>query len=282
MRNRSWRRWTLAVVIGLLGSALAQDAGGRDTGKGAPPILFVRSARTEETAAIYDAAWKALEPYYGLMSRERMYDFDGEPNRAQRYFAEHGQPKIVVAFDSQAAEWTPKRLTVLRVGPHPDVIVDTRADRTRLARLLRRFRPLARKVAVFGGAGVEEKLSGFKLVACRAAIDATGCDIAWVTEDSQVDGRKLRAELDALGVPLVSTSATFPDNVAAVTVRPDPRGLGLQLAAQILEYVRSGRAFRTVRIARHRVVVDLDASRAAGVRVPLAMLARADVVRRAP
>jgi len=275
MRSRS-----CVLICALAGAAQAQDSGGRDTGKGAPPILFVRSARNAESAAIYRSAWKALEAYYGLMSRERMYDFDAEPNRAARFFAERGHAKLVVAFDPQAAQWTPKGFAVLRVGPDPGSIVDTRADRARLARLLRRFRPLARKVAVFGDP--KEKLSGFTMVPCNVVGDARGCDIAWVTEDAKVDGRKLRAELDALGLPLVSTSATLPDDLAAVTVRPDPNGLGLQLAAQILEYVRSGRAFRRVRIARHRVVVNLDAARAAKVRVPLAMLARADVVRRAP
>jgi len=273
------RALSTAILV-VAGAALAQDSGGRDTGKGAPPILFVRSARTAESAAIYRAAWKALEPYYGVMSRERMFNFDGEPNRANRFFAEHPNPKLVVAFDPQAAKWTPKRHAVLRVGPEADAIVDTRADRTLLARLLRRFRPLARKVGVFGLA--DEKLAGFKVVPCKEAKDARDCDIAWVTEDARVDGRKLRAELDALGVPLVSTSATLPETIAAVTVRPDPRGLGLQLAAQILEYARSGRAFKRVRIARHRVVVDLNAARAAKVRVPLALLARADVVRRTP
>jgi hypothetical protein len=59
-----------------LTTAHAQETGGRDTGTGAPPVYFVRSARTAESAEIYRAAWKALEPYYGIMSRDRLYDFD--------------------------------------------------------------------------------------------------------------------------------------------------------------------------------------------------------------
>jgi len=266
------------ALVAALTTAEAQDSGGRDTGKGAPPIYFVRSARTAESAAIYRAAWKGLEPFYGIMSRERMFDFDGERNRAEEYFAGKAKPKLVVAFDPQAAAWVPKGVTTLRVGPEAGVIVNTRADRARLARLLRLFRPLARKVAVFGSA--KETLAGFQTVPCAKAEDARGCDVAWVTEDARLDGRKLREELDALGIPFVSTSAVLPEKLFAVTVRPDPRGLGLQLAAQVLEFSRSGRPFREVSIARHRVVVNLDAARAVKVRVPLSLLARADVVRR--
>jgi len=273
MRRSSW------LLVVALTTAQAQDDGGRDTGKDAPPVLFVRSARTAESAAIYRAAWKGLEPFYGIMSRERMFDFDGERNRAEEYLAGRDTTLLVVAFDPQAADWVPKNLKTLRVGPEAGAIVDTRADRARLARLLRLFRPLARKVAVFGGA--EETLAGFEVLPCSTAEEARDCDVAWVTEDARLDVRKLRGELDALGVPLVSTSAIYPEEQFAVTLRPDPTGLGLHLAAQILEFARSGRPFSEVRIARHRVVVDLDVARAARVRVPLSLLARADVVRKA-
>ena len=67
-------------------------------------MLFVRSARTPESAAIYRAAWKGLEPFYGIMSRERMHDFDGERNRAREYFAGRDKPMLVVAFDPRAPD----------------------------------------------------------------------------------------------------------------------------------------------------------------------------------
>ncbi|MHC4956165.1 MAG: hypothetical protein ACYTGZ_20160 [Planctomycetota bacterium] len=165
------------------------------------------------------------------------------------------------------------------MGPYADAHIDTRADRARLARLLRTFRPLARKIAVFGGKN--EKLRGFTLVPCKAPEDAKGLDAAWITEDAQLDPRALRKRLDALRIPLVSTSPWVAEELPAVSLRPDPRGLGLQMASQILEFARTKRAFRSVRIDRHRVVVNLDAAKASGVRVPLALLARADVVKRA-
>ena len=67
-------RCATVLLLALPHSLLAQ--GGRDTGKGAPLVLFVRSERTVESKDIYDAAWKALEPHFGVLARERLYAFD--------------------------------------------------------------------------------------------------------------------------------------------------------------------------------------------------------------
>jgi len=272
-------RSSFAILL-LVALASAQDAGGRDTGKGIRPVIFVRSARDAESAAIYRVAWKALEPHYGVLSRERMYNFDGELKRATRYFAAHERARLVVAFDTESASWTPKDRTLLRVGVDAAAHIDTRTDRTHFARLMRSFRPRARRIALFGSQ--KESLRGYELVRCRVPEDAKGCDAAWITEDALVDVSALRRRLDAWKIPLVSTSPNVAATLPALSVRPDPRGLGLLLAAQLLDYARHGRAFRRMRVGRHRVVVDLSAARAGGVRVPLELLARADVVRKSP
>ena len=271
------RSSTLLLLFAAL--VCAQDSGGRDTGKGKRPVIFVRSARDAESAAIYRVAWKALEPYYGVLSRERLYNFDGEKKRAMRYFAQHERARLVVAFDTEAASWTPKDRTLLRVGVDAGAHIDTRTDRTHFARILRSFRPRARRVALFGDA--KERLRGYELVPCRVPEDSAGCDVAWITEDALVDVSALRRRLDASRIPLVSTSPNVANGLAALSVRPDPRGLGLMLAAQLLEYARRDRPFRRMRVGRHRVVVDLGAAQAGGVRVPLDLLAKADVVRKA-
>jgi len=238
-------RWT--TILLLAAPLLAQ--GGRDTGEGAPLVLFVRSERTGESKEIYDAAWKALEPHFGVLARERLFAFDGEKRRAELFFAGHREYRTVVCFDEESRRWCP--------DPKKVVVVESRTDRREVARVIRLLRPLARKVFVLGDA--KESLPGFEIVPRRE--DA---DVAWVTED-------FRGEIGKLGIPLVSTSARF-DGV--VTVRPDPRGVGLQLAAQLL-------AQRPDRhpVTRQRVVVDMDA---ADARIPLRLLARADIVRRTP
>ena len=78
----------------------------------------------------------------------------------------------------------------------------------------------------------------------------------------------------------VSTSS-YPEG-AVVTMRPDPRSLGLHVAAQILQHLRTGKAFSRVTVRRMRLTVDLGAAKRAGLRIPIRLLARADVVRRGP
>ncbi|MHC4850211.1 MAG: hypothetical protein ACYTEG_17430 [Planctomycetota bacterium] len=233
-------RWYLLLLAAV--PLFAQ--GGRDTGEGAPLVLFVRSERTTESKEIYDAAWKALEPHFGKLARERLYAFDGEVRRARAFFAKHPKFRTVVCFDRESRKWCP--------DPDKALLVESRTDRREVGRIIRLLRPLARKIYVKGR---DEKLPGFQSVS-----DPEEADVVWVTED---DVNPMR-EYD---VPVVSTS---PYVDGAVTVRPDPRGVGLQLAAQIL-FQRKDRK----PVTRHRVVVDMDAAR-----IPLALLARADIVRR--
>ncbi|MHC4939731.1 MAG: hypothetical protein ACYTHK_12235 [Planctomycetota bacterium] len=233
-------RW-LALLL-LVAALFAQ--GGRDTGEGAPLVLFARSFRSTESKEIYDAAWKALEPHFGKLARQRLVTFDSEERRAKAFFAKHKKHRTVVCFDSQALGWCPDRNKAL--------LVESRTDRREVGRVIRLLRPLARKIYIKGG---NERLPGFEIVS-----DHRDADVVWVTED---DVNPIR-EYD---VPVVSTS---PYVDGAVTVRPDPRGVGLQLAAQIL-FKKKKRG----PVTRHRVVVDMDAAR-----IPLPLLARADIVRR--
>jgi len=234
-----------ALILLLAGPVLAQ--GGRDTGKGAPLLLFVRSERTAESKEIYDSAWKALEPHFGTFARERMHNFDGDKRQAELYFAEHAEFAVAVCFDRQSYEWCP--------DPKKAVLTQSRTDRKELLRVVRLLRPLARRVHILGKP--DETLPGFEKV--EAAKDA---DLVWVTED-------YRGKVPDAGVPVVSTS---PYHDGVVTVRPDPRGVGLQLAAQLLGGLKERRP-----VTKQRVVVDMDAAKA---RLPLPLLARADIVRR--
>jgi hypothetical protein len=251
--------------------AAAQDEGGRDPGTGAPVVVFVRSQRNAESGAIYDAAWKALEPHFGALARRRLLDSDGDPKRAEEHRLANADAGLVVAFDAPSGEgW----------GGVPVLLVEPpRVDRGRLANRLRSFRPGASRVAVFGAA---EELPGLETRTCAAAADAKGCHLAWVPEGSPADARALRRELDALGIPLVTTSGAVEDGIAALSVRPDPASVGVDLAAAVLARVRDGAPPRPLSVRRLRVAVDLSAARAAGHEVPLEALARADVVRRAP
>jgi hypothetical protein len=253
-----------ALVLAFCASApeVAFAEGGRESGKGAPLVLFVRSARTEESKAIYDAAWKALEPYFGLLSRKRLYAFDGDPKRARTFFAQHENSRYVVSFDADATALCPSPRRVVSVLP--------KADRREVARIARTFRPMARKVVVFGNKN--EKLPGFRIV--DKAVDA---DLAWVTEDYTGDAKTIQKQLAGRRTPLLSTSVRI---TGAVIVRPDPRGVGLQLAARLLKAARTGVLPPETAITRHRVVVDLDRVKSTGHRAPLPLLARADVVRR--
>ena len=97
----------------------------------------------------------------------------------------------------------------------------------------------------------------------------------------QEEFRALRKRLDALGIPLVSTARAAPAG-ATLHIRPDPAGLGRRAASQILGLLRDGKKFERGGVRRIRVTLDLDAARASGTPVSLALLARADVLRRSP
>ncbi len=245
--------------------------GGRDTGEGRA-IHFVRWQKSAEAGAIYNATWRALEPHLVDIGRRRLVDFDGDPGRAGAYFAAAKDAAIVVAFGAPAAKAARAALPgtpVIEVSDSPGADMVLRVDRERLAALLKVFQPGARKVAVFGP--VEEKLPDLEAKPCATAADAAGCDIAWVAEGGALP--------DGVRVPVVATSA---DATAALTVRPDPAGAGLKVAALVVLKLRDGKDPTPQRVTRLQVTVDLDAARAAGHEVPLLLLARADAVRRAP
>lgn len=252
----------LALLGFLISVAAAQ--GGRDSGTTGRAILFVRWTSTTESKDIWMAAWQALEPHFvGRINRRRLATFDGDAKSARAYFAQHRDVVLVVAFGARAARVTREILPktpVLEVSPEKSAHVSTRVDRNRFAWLLRRFHPRARRITVLGP---PEPLAGF---------DASPQgELAWVPEDGRVAPVK---------VPLVTTSPEVPRDVAALTVRPDPDGLGLKVAALVLSKLRDGKPLRRERVSRLRVTVDLRAAAKAGHEVPLRFLAKADVVRR--
>jgi len=268
----------IVMVPLLAGLLLAQD-GGRDTGRGAHPVIFLRWRRSAESAEIYRAAWRALEPHFGLFTRRRLMDFEGDAKRAGRILHANADASIAVVFGNRTADLArdglrDSKTVVVEVSWAPDAQVRTLVDRERFGRLLRRFAPKARKVAVWSPR--TEALAGWKL----QVEDPQGCDLAWVGEGAEVDLRALRKRLEKLRIPLVVTDSR--DAVAAMTVRPDPAGVGRALAAAVLHRLRSGKMPVPAILKRLHVAVDLGAARAAGFTVPLDLLARADQVRRAP
>jgi hypothetical protein len=271
------KRSLIALII-VASSAWTQDEG-RDTGREGKPVLFVRWRRLPETGEIYRAAWRALEPYFGVLSRRRILEFDADPDRARRLLKTNADAALVVALDAESATESARHLPDVRrllVGAGPDATVVARTERKDLARLIRFLRPDARSVALFGP---KQKLPGFAVTPCTKPEQAKGHDVAWIAEGSRIDARALRRVLDALEIPLVSTARTDP-NGAALHIRPDPSGLGRRAASQILGLLRDGRKFERGGVRRVRVTLDLDAARASGTPVSLGLLARADVLRR--
>lgn len=251
------------LLLGFLISAAAAQ-GGRDSGTTGRAILFVRWTKTDESQDTWMAAWQALEPHFvGQVNRRRLASFEGDAKNARAYFARHKDAVLVVAFGAKAARVTrgilPKT-PVLEVSPEESAHISTRVDRARFARLLMTFHPRARRITVLGP---PERLAGFE-------VSPEG-DLAWVPE---------RGTAQPVTVPLVTTSSTVPKDVAALTVRPHPDGVGLKVAALVLRKLRDGKPFRKERVSRLRITVDLRAASAAGHEVPLEFLAKAEVVRR--
>lgn len=260
--------------------ALGQDEGGRDKGEGPDAVLFLSWNRTDETGAIWQTAWRALEPH-GSIHRSRLVSFDGDEARAHAYLLRNSKAAIVVAFDPSSAALAEKldpERPVLLVSHTPDAAVVTRTDRALLVRLMQTLRPGVERVAVLGNN--RETLPGLESVACETPEDAAGCGIAWLPEGTSIDLPAWRAKLDRMGIPLVVTAGAPPLGHATLTLRPHPEGVGLKLAAAVLAQVRKGEAPRGVVVRRHRMVVDLDAAARAGLSVPLSILAQADIIRR--
>ncbi len=273
------KRSLIALFI-VASSAWTQDEG-RDTGREGKPVIFVRWRRLPETGEIYRSAWRALEPYFGVLSRRRILEFDADPDRARRLLKANADAALIVALDADSAAKSARHLPNtprLLVGIAPEATVVAQTDRKDLARLIRFLRPAARSVALFGP---KQKLPGFSVTQCTTIEQANGSDVVWLAEGSRIDARALRKRLDALGIPLVSTARAEPDG-AALHVRPDPSGLGRRAASQILGLLRDGKKFERGGVRRMRVTLDLDAARASGTPISLGLLARADVLRRSP
>lgn len=256
-------RRTLTLLL-LVATLFAQDFGGRDPGRGHPPVVFVRWGPSEESKAVFDTAWRVLEPFYDILSKRRLLDFDEDAARAREIILKNADAAVFVALDQESAgsvrEVLPEK-AVLEVSPGALASVATRVDRGRLAALLRRFDPKAKRVTVVSPRA--ERLPRFET--------GPDGDLVWVAEGGRREGNEK--------APVVSTAPRLAPGVAVLTVRPDPRSLGWRVAALVVRKIRDGVPFERATVARLFVTVDLRAAQAAGYRVPLDMLARADAVR---
>jgi len=269
-----------ALPLLLLASLAAPQDAGRDTGEGESPVLFVRWRRTVESGRAYAAAWQALEPHYGTLSRRRLLDFDGDARRAHGILEENADASLVIALDGESAEAVRRGLPAVPLvysGPDAAATVDSRADRGRLSRLLALFAPRARTIAVFGP---KEALEGYSVRSCATAEEARGADLAWIPEGAGGAAPALRAALVALKIPLVATSPLVDEDAAALKVRPDPAAVGRRLAAAALVHIRDRVPIARGRVSLLEVSLDLRAARAAGLEPPLAAIASADRIRR--
>ncbi len=244
------RALTLLLLV-----ATVRAQGGRD---GATGVLFLAWDVSVESDAIHRTAWRALEPHN--VARRRIATFAGDAKRALAYLRANKSAPIVVAYDPKIAALASRELpkaAVLKVYEEQGAHVHARTDR-------RRF--YAAKDMLLGGLGPavenvdrpDSRILGFD-----------GFD--WVQEGAP---RRLGDK------PILSTSGHVPEGRAVLTMRPDPRSLGLHVAAQVLSYLRSKKPFRHVTVKRMRLTVDLGAAKRANITVPLKLLARADVVRR--
>ena len=199
-----------SILLLLVASLSAQDFGGRDPGVGHPPVAFVRWRPSAESKAVFDTAWRALEPFYTILSRRRLVDFDEDAARARALIRANADAAVFVALDQESAgavrEVLPE-MPVLEVSPGELAAVATRVDRGRLAVLLRRFHPTAKRVTVVSPRA--ERLPRFET--------GPGGDLVWVAEGGHLEGRAK--------APVVSTAPRLAQGVAVLTVRPDPRSV---------------------------------------------------------
>jgi hypothetical protein len=252
------------TLLLLVASLFAQDFGGRDPGVGHPPVAFVRWRPSAESKAVFDTAWRALEPFYDILSKRRLVNFDEDAARARELILKSRDAVLFVALDQESAGCVREVLpeaSVLEVSPGELASVATRVDRGRLAALLRRFDPAAKRVTVVSPRA--EQLPRFET--------GPDGDLVWIAEGGHLEGRAK--------APVVSTAPRLAPGVAVLTVRPDPRSVGWRLAALVVKKIRDDVSFERTDVARLFVTVDLRAAQAAGYRVPLGMLARADAVR---
>jgi len=250
----------LALILLFAAVAAGQ---GRDSGQGETPLIFVRWFETTESDAIHRVAWQALEPH--RVSRRRIATFDRDEKKARAYLRKNRDAKVVVAYNPEIARIAAKELpkaAVLRIHEEKGAHVHARADRDRFhaaIRLIGSTNAWSRRVPTLVPPGKPDRhTSGFG-------------PLDWVQEGAKPPpGDK----------PVWSTTSYLPEGRAVLTMRPDPRSLGLHVAAQVLRHLRTGKAFSTVTVQRMRITIDLDAAKRAKIAIPLRLLARADVVRR--
>ncbi len=259
--------WGGAGAVGTVRCAVAQD-GGRDSGS-ARPVVFVRRQKTDESKAIYLAAWQALEPFTNMTRRRLVTLPAGKSAAVRAALKPHADAGVFVALDHAAAA-TIRRLRpkakVLEVSPHNRANVRTRVDRVALAKLVRQLAPRARRIIAYP----RQALPGFE---AAGSAPASAPDVAWIAEGG-TPPKTIRAS------SVVNTSPSVPDGRAVLTVRPDTVGAGLQVAALVVAMVRDKKAPPQTGVRRLHVTVNLRAAKERGVVVPLAILARADDVRR--
>ncbi|MDH3592042.1 MAG: hypothetical protein OER88_09195 [Planctomycetota bacterium] len=265
--------WRFVVCVCLLGAALAQESG-RDTGKNRP-VVFVRWLKTKESGEIYRAAWRALEPFRGLDRRRQIIDLDGFAARPESFWKPHRDASVVVAIGGPAADAARRNLAgakTVEVSIRGTADVNLLVDRDRLARIVKGCFPDVSRMSV--ASPRKERLRGIEL-----SREPPGA-FAWVAEGVRIDV----APGEPFGVregwmlPLLTVVTAMTDVGTALHVRPDPRSAGL-LAAAAVRLALAGDPPRRRAVRRLRVVIDLDKTRAAGHRVPLEMLARADTIR---
>ena len=246
----------LALLLLLAAGAAGQ---GRDSGEGDTPLLFVRWFETTESDAIHRVAWQALEPH--RVSRRRIATFDRDEQRARAYLRGNRDAKVVVAYNpeiARIAESELKTAAVLRVYEEPGAHVLARTDRER-------FQAAMRLLGVQAARTIRKRPG-------KETLPVLGT-LVWVEEGAKPPPGDR---------PVWSTTSHLPEGRAVLTMRPEPRSLGLHVAAQVLRHLRTNRPFTRVTVQRMRITIDLDAAKRAQVRIPLRLLARADVVRRRP
>ena len=174
------------------------------------------------------------------VSRRRIATFHRDKKKATAYLTANKDAKVIVAYDKDVAAFVRKLL--------PDAaVLEVHENKT---------------------AHVLARTNQKRFLTVMRYIEP---DLPWIRAGDAIPKKP---------VACVSTTALLEDGRAVITMRPDPRSIGLHAAAQLLEFIRKKRAFRRVTVQRMRLTVDLRAAKRAGIAIPMALLAKADVVRR--
>jgi len=283
-RSRASRPLRVLLTLLAWSVALAQEPpgnpeGGRDGGEGRA-IHFVRWRKSAETAAVYNAAWRALEPHLVDIGRRRLVDFDGDPEKARAYFAGAKDVALVVAFGAEAAAAARSALAEAGTGGPGDPAPG--APRDRSLRVADRGRRAPR------GPGTPRRPreaspcagEGRALRARRG--EALGPRDEALRHRRGRERLRRRVGLRGREPPRGRRAAGRLDGARRPRDRHGPprchecRG---KLASLVVGKLRDGREPTPQHVHRLHVAVDLDA---APGEVDLRLLAHADAVRRGP